>query len=383
MGCVSSPRVSKGCSAPSQPLLTRGLLTPIPFCKAMMKLTKRIQPTEKWWQRCCAVLAVCSFSLLAFVATAQIKPVVTTMPGNNVDSLAIWIAPNKADSLVLLTEKSGGQVMVFKADANATFVRRFGQFKRPNGIAILQNARLGAARKDLVFITDRDDNRVSVYSIPDFALLGVFGEDLQQPMGIALYQPSRERGLFAYIVQKRATDDAKVVRYRISETQGRLSAQRELQFGREVSVGQETVAVDAGHKQVLVADENERDIKIYSLAGKFIRTFGKGAFEAQVEGIVIATCGKGGYIIASDQKGLTEFEFFDRNTYQHLGTVRGTAVHTDGIALTQTKLPSFPNGLFTAQSDPASTGGRHAEFYDLGAMLKTLRLHDRGCFRER
>ncbi len=350
-----------------------------------MEITKHVKIVLKRSRKSSvfSVIPACSVLLFSFITFAQIKPVVTTIPGNNVDSLAIWIAPNKADSLVLLTEKSGGHVMVFKADAQATFVRRFGNFKRPNGIAILQNARIGMARKDLVFITDRDDNRVSVYSIPDFELLSVFGEDLQQPMGIALYRHPREPAVFAYIVQKRATDDAKVVRYRISETKGRLSAQRELQFGREVSIGQETVAVDADRKQVLVADENERDIKVYDLAGKFLRSFGKGAFEAQVEGLVVVTCGKNGYLVASDQKDITEFEFFDRTTYQHLGTVRGTAVHTDGIALTQTKLPSFPNGLFTAQSDPASTGGRHAEFYDFGAMLKSLQLNARGCFRTR
>jgi 3-phytase len=327
----------------------------------------------------CFVISVCF--VFSFSSRAQIKPVVTTMPGTNVDSLAIWIAPNKTDSLVFLTEKSGGQVMVFKADAQATFVRRFGQFKRPNGIGILQNARIGAVRKDLAFITDRDDNRVSIYSIPDFSLLGTFGTDLVQPMGIALYQRPRDKAVFAYIVQKRATADDKVVRYRLTEAEGQLSAERELQFGREVSVGQETVAVDAARQHVLVADENERDIKVYNLDGKLQRSFGKGAFEAQVEGIVLAACGKGGYIVASDQKDITEFEFFDRITYKHLGTVKGTAAHTDGIALTLAKLPSFPNGLFTAQSDPASTGGLHAEFYDFGAMLKTLRLNARACFK--
>ncbi len=307
-----------------------------------------------------------TFLFFASFATAQIKPVVTTVPGNNVHSLAIWIAPNKADSLVLLAEKSGGQIMVFKANQQATFVRRFGKFKRPNGIAVLQNVRLGAIGRDLVFITDRDENRVSVYSIPDFELLGTFGTDLQQPMGIALYPHPRDKALFAYIVQKRASTDDKIVRYQIREQNGRLSAKRDLQFGGEVSVGQESVAVDVDRKQVFVADENERDIKIHDLAGKFLRSFSKGVFEAQVEGIVIAACGRQGYIIASDQKDISEFDFFDRVTLQHLGTVRGTAVHTDGIALTQSKLPHFPNGLFAAQSDPESTGGRHAEFYDFG-----------------
>jgi 3-phytase len=329
----------------------------------------------------CLVISVCSILSFSFFATAQINPVVTTIPGHNVDSLAIWIAPNKADSLVLLTEKSGGQIMVFKADPQATFVRRFGAFKRPNGIAILQNVRFGASRKDLVFITDRDDNRVSVYSIPDFELLGTFGTDLQQPMGIALYPHPREQTIFAYVVQKRASADDKIVRYQIRAPNGRLVAQRDLQFGSEVSVGQESVAVDVARQQVFVADENERDIKMYDLTGKFLRRFGKGVFEAQVEGIVIAACGRQGYIIASDQKDVTEFEFFDRATLQHLGTVRGTAAHTDGIALTQSKLPHFPNGLFIAQSDPESTGGRHAEFYDFGALLRFLKLQARDCIK--
>lgn len=200
-------------------------------------------------------------------------------------------------------------------------------------------------------------------------------------MGIALYPHPRNKAVFAYNVQKRATGDDKIVWYQIREQNGRLTAQRDLQFGREVGAGQESVAVDIALKQVFVADESERDIKIYDLAGKFLRRFGNSVSEAQVEGIVIAACGRQGYIIASDQKDVTEFEFFDRTTLQHLGTVRGTAARTDGIALTQRKLPHFPHGLFVAQSDTESTGGRHAEFYDFGALLRFLKLQTRGCLK--
>jgi myo-inositol-hexaphosphate 3-phosphohydrolase len=176
--------------------------------------------------------------------------------------------------------------------------------------------------------------------------------------------------VFAFVVSKRAAGDDKVIRFRLTEQQGRLSAVRELQFGRELSVGQETVMVDEERELVLVADENQRDIKVYGTDGKWRSTFGQGAFEAQVEGIVIARCGEGGYIIASDQKELTEFEIFDRATFKHLGTVRGAAQRTDGIALTQAALPDYPRGLFVAQSDPEDTGGRHAEFYDFGQLLE-------------
>jgi 3-phytase len=324
-------------------------------------------------------LLLCLICFLSASAFAQVKPVAVTMPGNNVDSLAIWIAPNKADSLVLLTEKGGGQVMVFKADRQATFVRRFGNLKRPNGVAILRGAGIGPVTKDLVFVTDRDGNLVHIYSIPDFEPLGTFGPDIAQPMGISVYRRPADGAIFAYVIPKRGEGEGKVVRFRITEEQGQWSGKRDLQFGREITVGQETVMVDGARGRVLVADENARDIKVYSLDGEFRGSFGRGIFQAQVEGIVIAVCGDNGYIIASDQRSRTEFEFFDRDDFRHLGTVRGAARVTDGIALDQTPLPDFPRGLFAAQSDPLRTGGRHAEFYDFGQMLDALRPVPKKC----
>lgn len=321
--------------------------------------------------------------LLLAQTGGQIKPVATTVEGRNVDSLAVWVAPKREDSLVLLTEKGGGQVIVLKADARATFVTRFGQMKRPNGVAVLQGARIGSVKSDLAFITDRDANLVHVYSVPDFKPLGAFGEDLKQPMGIALHHRRKDGAVFAYVVAKRAESDGKVTRFRIVEGQGRLTGRRELSFGRELTVGQETVAVDGEKGRVFVADENARDIKVYDLDGRYQSSFGGGVFEAQVEGIVVAACGAGGYLVASDQKDVTEFEVFDRATFKHLGTLRGAAMRTDGVALSLAPLPDFPRGLFAAQSDPADTGGRHAEFYDFGQMLDRLKLGGDGCFAAR
>jgi myo-inositol-hexaphosphate 3-phosphohydrolase len=241
---------------------------------------------------------------------------------------------------------------------------------------MLPDATICAIRKDLVFITDRDANVCYIYSVPEFELLGTFAEDLKQPMGITTYRRATDGAVFAYIVQKRGEGDAKVIRYRIVEENGKLKGQRELQFGNELTVNQETVMADGKRELVYVADETARDIKVYDLDGKFQRSFGKGIFQAQVEGIVIASCGEkeSGYIIASDQRRTTEFEFFDRATFKHLGTIKGTAKITDGIALSLASLPDYPNGLFIAQSDPQATGGRHAEFYDFGQMLKRLKL---------
>ncbi len=298
---------------------------------------------------------------------APVQPVAKTIGGRDVDSLAIWIAPRKADSLVLLTEKKGGSVMVFKANKEATFVRRFGEFKRPNAVVVVQNAKIAGKKQDLAFITDRDDNAVYVYSVPNFEKLGRFATDVPQPMGISVYK--RGRDLVAYVVAKRATGNDKVIRFKIVAENGQISGLRETEFGREVTPNEETVYVDRKTRIVYVADENAQNIKVYDADGHLLKVIGDGAFQAQVEGIALAQCGRKQFLIATDQRDVSEFEVFDLSDGKHLGSVITTAQRTDGIALTQTKLPGFPHGLFVAQSDPDQSGGLRAEFFDLRQIL--------------
>lgn len=87
---------------------------------------------------------------------------------------------------MLLTEKAGGEIMVFKAERSAAFVRRFGGFQRPNVVVVVPKVKIGGRKQDLTFITERDANKVSVYSVPQFEKLGEFAPDVAQPMGIAL-----------------------------------------------------------------------------------------------------------------------------------------------------------------------------------------------------
>ncbi len=323
-----------------------------------------------------SAFAICILNLFVILCAVSDlpKPVAVTIPGKNVDSPAIWIAPKPEESLVLLTEKGGGQVMVFKADARATFVRRFGKMKRPNGIAILQNVAIGSINKDLAFITDRDGDSVHVFSIPDFQPVGTFAEKLKEPMGISLYHRKSDNAVFAYIVRKFGKDDEKVIRFRITEQQGRVTGAREIHFGRELLTNQETVVVDPDRELVYVADENRNEVKVYDLDGKPVTSFGKGHFSAQTEGIALTGCGKSGFIIVTDQQSVTEFEVFDRATFQHLGTIKTSLKVTDGVALTELTLPDYPRGLCVAHSDPDRSGGRHAEFYDLEHLLASAGL---------
>ncbi|HLE63791.1 MAG TPA: phytase [Pyrinomonadaceae bacterium] len=304
--------------------------------------------------------------------TDVVKPVAVSAPGRDVDSLAIWIAPKKEDSLVLMTEKAGGQVMVFKADRGAALVRRFGNIKRPNGLAVVHGVRVGAVARDLALVTDRDGNAVYVYSIPDFSLIGKFGEDLRQPMGISAYQRSSDSGIAVFVVVKNAKKDDKVIRFRLVEQGGKISGIREIQFGHEIAPGEESVVVDAERNLVFVADEKARDVKVYDTDGHWKMTIGRGHFQDDVEGLALAKCGDRRLLIGTDQTSPTEFEVFEFPDFKHVGTVHTTAQNTDGIALTQTALPDYPDGLFVAHSDPDGTGGRHAEFYDMDQILKSV-----------
>ena len=63
--------------------------------------------------------------------------------------------------------------------------------------------------------------------------------------------------------------------------------------------------------------------------------------------------------MVSDQRSdQTDFEVFDRKSWEHLGTLRLDGVDTtDGIASTQKPLPGYPKGLFVAIDSDRSTVG--------------------------
>ncbi|NHN20667.1 phytase, partial [Bacillus amyloliquefaciens] len=88
----------------------------------------------------------------------------------NIDSPAAWrapdgrlwlIAPAKATDKLVVYDGSTGQPL---RDVGSSGTAP-GQFDRPNGIAVLD---------DLLWIVERDNHRVQVLSLPDFAPLATF-----------------------------------------------------------------------------------------------------------------------------------------------------------------------------------------------------------------
>lgn len=314
-----------------------------------------------------------SVTLIGFLLTVVIgqkiplQPEAVSPEGRNVDSMAIWIAPKPSDSLILITEKSGNEIMAIRADRTASLVRRFGSFRRPNGVIVIPRMKIGKSMRDVALTTERDGNRISLFSIPDFQPLGSFGEEIQQPMGITYVRDGD--GALIFVVSKRAEGDDKIIRYRITLADGMLRAERQLSFGHELTPNQETVFADESTGLLYAADESAQNIKVYDLSGRLLTTFGDGIFQGQVEGIAIARCGKKSILVASDQLIPTELEFFELPGYKHLATVITSVVKTDGIALTQHPLPDFPRGLLVAQTDPNESGGLRVELFRLDKLF--------------
>ena len=93
--------------------------------------------------------------------------------GEELDSLATWPTEDGRTWLIA-SAKTSHRLLVLDGDSGA-LLRTFGepgkgvgQFRRPNGVAV---------HGDLLFVVERDNHRVQVFTLPDFVPAGVFGGD--------------------------------------------------------------------------------------------------------------------------------------------------------------------------------------------------------------
>jgi 3-phytase len=296
----------------------------------------------------------------------------------NLDSPAYWAGDTEA--WVVTTAKGTHDLWVHDA-SNGELVRRVGrmgtgpgEFNYPNGIAVVG---------DLVLVTERDNHRVQVLSLPDFESLGTFGEEsLDRPYGIAFLEAS-DGSLTVYV-----TDDygngverpdgvaptgdftRRIKEYRVvlsggvgapedSEPIPGVQAALVRSFGEADGPGAilvaESIQVDEDQGILLVADEFSFELEVYDLDGRYLgQTVGAGLYShGDPEGIMLYRCGGDGYWILTDQ-GLTRsvFHVLDRVSMEHLGSFAGeVTANTDGIWLDQGLVPGVGQGALFALHD--------------------------------
>ena len=296
------------------------------------------------------------FALLA--ATAVIVPLFAELSKppedhGTMDSIALYVASDASQSLVFVTDKDESYLEMHNP-VTEEYVGRIGgagsdagKLLYPNGVGVAYGVPTGSGKKDLLFVVERDNHRVSIFSLPDKNFVAHFGaSELEQPYGIAFYWKGNE--LQAWITETEPSPD-RVFVYRILPEGAGLKGVLDFQF--ETAGYLESIVIDPVSQRALICDEGDgHDVMVYDLQGNLVTRFGQGLFVNEPEGIAIYDLGNSeGYIIVSDQNAEpTEYEVFNRKTYQSLGHFSGPTTTTDGIALTQAALPNLPKGSFYA-----------------------------------
>lgn len=300
-----------------------------------------------------------------------VKPrVVTQTVPNDTDDPAIWI--NRADlakSLVIGTDKdtAGG---LYAFDLTGKIVGQTPTLKRPNNVDIISGVSLGGKPTDLAVTTEREEQRLRVFRLPDLASLDqgkliVFdGDRSRAPMGIALYRRPRDGAVFAIVGGKSGPADGYLWQYRLEDDgTGNVKMTKVRAFGRYSGKKEiEAVAVDAELGFIYYSDEQFGVHKYLADpdapgAEKELAVFGTTGFASDLEGISIyPQAGGVGYVLVSNQQADT-FRIFPRagtpgKPHDHplLASVRLSTRESDGSDVTPVALPGFPGGLFVAMS---------------------------------
>ncbi|WP_315388687.1 phytase [uncultured Stenotrophomonas sp.] len=315
-----------------------------------------------------AATATTTNRAVATVAEAFLTPMTLA---DNIDSPASWTTP-EGQVWLIATAKATDKLVVYDGQTGAhlrdvgSTGTAPGQFVRPNGIAVVD---------DLVLIVERDNHRVQVLQLPDFTPLGVFAaDDLRKPYG--LWVNKQAKGYDVYVTDSYdagedaqgndvlpplAELDKRVRRYALQVQDGKAQATLVSSIGDTSEAGAlrvvESIWGDPANDRLLIAEEDESyasEFKVYTLEGKFTgTTFGRDAFKAQAEGVMLRTCGKDGWWITTEQgKQRSVFHLFDRHTLKHVGAFQGnTVANTDGIWMSMAASPRFPHGALYAVHD--------------------------------
>lgn len=296
-------------------------------------------------------------------------------PDDQLDSLALWPAPQGDALRLVATAKSSHRLVSFDAETGERLGEvggpgsEPGRFRRPNGIAI---------HGDLAFVAERDNRRVQVLRLPEFAPLGSVGDDVLrapyglwlQPLGAGRFEvyvtDNEMRGERHDIVPPLAELDRRVWRFRLRlpADGGAPQVEAQAHFGDTSEEGAlrvvESIAGDPEHGRLLIADERmpRSTLREYTLDGRATgRSVPEDMFGFEAEGVALWACGpRAGYWVAVDQLSpQTVFHLFARDSLAHVGSFRGLrAAQTDGIALHTAPSRAFPAGaLFAVDDDRA------------------------------
>lgn len=289
--------------------------------------------------------------------------------GKNIDSIAFWEAPDPTGTLMFVTAKANQLVEVwrfpFQAQEQPPISDVFGS-GQVNGIVMDQES-------DLLYVAQSEGSS-TVYA---FAITGeapfwdlketLAGPDLGSEPNLGLLNHARA-GTWLYVTDS----DTGIYAWDVGPVSRQASPALVAEFSASDLESIETILADDHYQVVYIPDENGRSgVYAYHPDGTpYLKDgtnrFGSEAvFQSDEEGIVLYRClsnggdtGRGLIVVADQKDDQTDFEVFDRQTWEYLGSLRIEGVsNTDGIASTQQVLPAYPLGIFAAINDDDTTVG--------------------------
>lgn len=276
--------------------------------------------------------------------------------GQNIDTIEFWIAPDSSESLMFASAKRNQLVEVWKypflGNEQTPITHSTFNNSQVNGLFIDQES-------DLLYVAiGKPSSTVSVFSLPDLNFIMNFnksGVNYQSEPNLAILNLTNGN--------KNIYVSADYPVYIHNAVTGDYINQF------SPTKGLETMAPDNYYQRLYIPDENNKTgIYVYNPDGtpytdNGSNIFGSNDFQADAEGIIVYNCPLNnpvdngeGFIVVSDQRlDKTDFEFYDRVTWNHLGKLNISGVsNTDGIASFPYPLPDYPLGIFAVLNDDRS-----------------------------
>ena len=259
---------------------------------------------------------------------------------------------------------------MYAFDLQGKIVAKSEVLKRPNNVDIAYGLIIDGKKVDVAVTTERENNKIRIFSLPDLKAIdnggiSVFdGEELRDPMGIALYTRPSDKKIFAIVGRKSGPSGTYLWQYELS-AQGKFATAKVVRkFGAYSGKKEiEAIAVDNELGTVLYCDE-QFGIRKYKADPALndnteLVLFGQKDFKADNEGIAIyKTSSTTGYILVSNQQANT-FMVYPRegangnpNNYPLLAEIPTSTIECDGADVTSINLGGqYKNGLFVAMSN--------------------------------
>ncbi|TCK53620.1 3-phytase [Flavobacterium sp. 90] len=313
----------------------------------------------------------CKDDKLAPVAANAVKPtVVTEALPHDTDDPSIWIHPTDASKSIIVGTDKDTDGALYAFDLKGKIVAKSEVLKRPNNVDIAYGLIIDGKKVDVAVTTERESNKIRIFSLPDLKAIdnggiAVFeGEELRDPMGIALYTRKSDNKIFAIVGRKSGPSGSYLWQYELSGNGKFATAKVVRKFGAYSGKKEiEAIAVDNELGTVLYCDE-QFGIRKYKADpalndNKEITLFGKTGFKADNEGIAIyKKTDSTGYILVSNQQANT-FMVYPRegakgnpNNYPLLAEIPTSTIECDGADATSINLGgNFKNGLLVAMSN--------------------------------